>query len=586
MSFTVTDGTTVNDVLDYEMIESVNELDTCAILSTGKYTDNVALTVLDGSTTLFAGFQKNAETNENNSTLFDLTIREKAAEMQYVILESSGATAFNKTDTVTNLVDWVCTQVNTAYGYTGSDAWSRDSSCTDATSLTIGCYYTNALSFLKKVVIENRGLKLWFDSSTKKVSFGTYRTDRSASNISYIRKKELRDSNKRGCTKVTVVGKDKTIYYTAGTGNVHRVFSYTEATTATECQNVATQLLAELGSANVQYEIEILTTTACDPGDKIKIDGTIAYVVKVKNNIEKATVTTGTSTESLLDSLGSRITEISGETVSGSDASWNSGAQNVAANAASATQFILNIEDKDLISNFNLDATIGSFVKAASVSTETDRLSDVSTVNSTTYSTDSTGFNTTTYLPSTSGLSVSGISNGTQFAVCQVTGTLRTASAGYAIQVVCQYSTNRSSWYSAGNQAYFYLNSTSVYYPFSFTSVIPGTTGSTLYVRWGFAPDTATFSLQYQTDMSVQCVSRHYHSLTTTYDKTTTGTPPTTLQVSINGGTYFTLTPGTPLDKTSSLIDGKNTFDVKTPASAGNQCSATLSATYKTLGKS
>jgi hypothetical protein len=79
---------------------------------------------------------------------------------------------------------------------------------------------------------------------------------------------------------------------------------------------------------------------------------------------------------------------------------------------------------------------------------------------------------------------------------------------------------------------------------------------------------------------------RHKHSVTTTYDRTTTGTPPSTVTVSINSGTSFTLTPGTPVDITSSLIDGKNLIEIKTPSGSGNQCSVRPTVAYQTLAAS
>jgi len=596
---TVTDGTTVRDVYDMEITESTNELDECEILTDGIYSDNIAITVLDGATTLFTGYQKDVEQNDKYNVTYQITAREKAVEMQYVILNSGSSTTFTKTDTVNNLVAWAVAAVNTAYGYTGGDAWTVDSGSSSTETFTIGCYYTNALAFLRKVVVDNLGKKIWFESATKKVYFGDYYTDRTASPIDYIDKQEIRDSNKRGCTKVIVIGQDSSITGTAGTGNLTRVFEYLSATTTTECENLATALLADLQNSKVQYNVTLDEGVACNVADYINLDGTNYVVTKKVTTFDRVVITTGGLTTSLLDTLGTSITEISGETVTGSDASWSGGNTNVAANAASNTEFVFDVADVNMISNAVLDVTIGSFIKSASVNATTEYLSDVSQVSSASGS-DSSNFLSagSHYFPDSTGVDLTNAGanylSGFQFGLVQFHASFGVTGNMSSTTLELQYKlTGSSTWYSAGYYD-LYLSSSSELQDFNLMGLFSGSTmqeTSSLkpYVRVLISvPSVDANKIRpYRWKVFGQRVTRHAHSVTTVYDKSTTGTPPSSVNVTINSTSIGAVTPGTTLpDITSHLISGKNIIKIKTPSGSNNQCSVNPTITYQTLGRS
>jgi hypothetical protein len=370
--YTVTDGTTVRNVFDIEISEATNELDQCVIMTDGKYTDNVALIIKDETDTpIFYGFQKTSEQRDDYNVMYDLTLMEKAVEMQYVILDNSGATTFVKTDTADNLIAWAIGKVNTAYGYTGGDAWTVDSgSAGVSTSLSIGCYYTNALAFLRKVVVDNLGLLMWFDSSAKKIYYKALNHDTTAKVMPCITKTEQRDSNKRGCDKVIIVGKTDLITGSAGTGNLIRAFSYPTAATVAECNNLAALLLADLSATNVKYEATldeeemVIDSLTCEVGDYISISaGVTCIVTNMITTFDKRVITTGGTTTAVLDMLGSSITEISGETLTGSQVVWNGGEQQVGASASG--KWTLNLTDADLVTDFKLNVKLKKLTRMA-----------------------------------------------------------------------------------------------------------------------------------------------------------------------------------------------------------------------------
>lgn len=594
VSYTVTNGTTPADVLDMEVSESTNEIDECQILTYGKYSDNSTLVVSDSTpSTIFTGYQTGVEQNDKYNVTYKTIIREKAIEMQYVILTgTTGQVSFVKSDTADDLIAWAISQVNAAYGYTGGDAWSVSYSGSGAsTSLTIGCYYTNALSFLKKVIIDNLGYKLWFDSVNKIVYFGEYNVDRTATPIAYIDKQEIRDSTRRGCNRVIVIGKNASITGDAGSGNLIRVFEYPSAATSAECDTLAAKILSDVQYTNVQYTVTLEDTAVCDVADYINLDGTNYIVIKKVTTFDKTIITTGALTTSILDTLGSSITEVSGETVSGSDASWSGGNTNVAANGASYTEYVFDVKDINMISNAKLDATIGSFIKSADVSANTGILSDISMVSVSGRAGDYATLVDDFYIPNTSGVTSGVMTNGFQFGLCS-----------FCVNIATEYATtlyfdlernyNGGGWSSIG--VFSVTTPDTSYQQIDLSFLFSGSTNAessggarTLYRLYVY-PYTGQVK-SFDNYVAISRCPRHAHTVATTYNKTAgSNTPATSLYIKVNSSADIAFTPGTtpPLDIQSYLITGKNKIYVKTPAAADNQCSVNPSITYQTLGKS
>jgi len=589
MSYTVTNGTTPAEVLDMEVSESTNEIDECQILTYGKYADNSTLVISNEiPSTVFTGYQTGVEQNDNYNVTYKTTVREKAIEMQYVILTGTGGeTAFVKSGTASNLIAWALGQVNTAYGYSGASAWTVDSGSSSSTSLTIGCYYTNALAFIKKVVVDNLGYKLWFDSVNKKVYFRSYNTDRTATPIAYIDKQEIRDSTRRGCNRVIVIGKNASITGTAGSGNLIRVFEYPSAATTTECETLATKILSDVGITNVQYTVTLEDAAICNVADYINLDGTNYVVTKKVTTFDKIVITTGALTTSILDTLGNSITEVSGETVTGSDASWSGGNTNVAANGASITEFIFDVKDKNMISNAMLSATIGSFIKAANVNASTSYLSDIAVTTSNAGRADVTAPTGSIYIPSSSGITSGIMANGFQFGLWSFSCYIALESAG-TLYVYLQRKYGSGSWTDIDSvpvtvsNTGFHNVSLSMLFPGDDTAESSGTRAYYRVLISGSGLDVKSIDNY----MAVSRSPRHIHTVTTTYDKTSgSGTPPSSVTCRVELSTPFTLN-STPVDITNLLVTGKNRIWIATPSGTDNQCSVNPTITYQTLGKS
>jgi len=603
VSYTVTNGTTPADVLDMEVSESTNEIDECQILTYGKYSDNSTLVVSDSTpSTVFTGYQTGVEQNDNYNVTYKTIIREKAIEMQYVILTgTTGQVSFVKSDTAANLIAWAISQVNAAYGYTGGDAWSVSYSGSGAsTSLTIGCYYTNALSFLKKVIIDNLGYKLWFDSVNKIVYFGEYNVDRTATPIAYIDKQEIRDSTRRGCNRVIVIGKNASITGDAGSGNLIRVFEYPSAATSAECDTLAAKILSDVQYTNVQYTVTLEDTAVCDVADYINLDGTNYIVIKKVTTFDKTIITTGALTTSILDTLGSSITEVSGETVSGSDASWSGGNTNVAANGASYTEYVFDVKDINMISNAKLDATIGSFIKSADVAASTAVLSETSQViASTTADTSSLLSVGTHYFPDSTGMNCcsngGSYMNGYQFGLAVAVLNIVNSTDITNSSVYLEVRNGSGSWQIVATLD-LHLHNTAITNHITLTGLFSGwetqENSSNLVrmrIRIEVGSGDGSILRLYRYTLSAGRTTRHAHTVATTYNKTAgSNTPATSLYIKVNSSADIAFTPGTtsPLDIQSYLKTGKNIIYVKTPSAANNQCSVNPSITYQTLGKS
>lgn len=582
MTWTITDGVTTHTCFGNSVIRyKLQEMDAAEVRCRGYFTEDTKVTISEGATVIFRGYVKNIEQDANERT-YSMTIIETAVELKDTIVEYSGSRSFiRSSQTVQSLIDTIIT----------GTGWTRGT--TDSTVVTsLGFYQTTAASAIFKLLKDMQGKNIWFidNGTTKTIYWGTTRTDRTATAITYLAKTLEKDSNDRNITKVTVLGQTDTAIYTTGTGTKERVFRYKPAKTTAECTDIAIKLLADYGVARNRYKVKIPPNYVYEIGDLVKVDGTNYTIRDIETTQSYTMLGIGSYDISYADTLGADLTVVSGEVVTGTDASWSGGNTNVAANAAAYTTYIWDIKDINQISNAYIDATIGAFIKSASVATETELLSDVSQIVSSSSYTDTTWLVGTNYFPSSSGFSVTN-TDGHQLAMATFIGDFYASSSYGAtrIEIQCQYSTNGSTWTTL-SPFYRATINTTVPTPASLSCLVPGTTSTTLYVRFMVTPQTDyAVRVYYGTYQFLQSITRHKHSVTTTYDKTTTGTAPSTISVHINSGTDVTLTPGTPIALSGTigtLITGKNTIYVKTPSGAGNQCSVNPTITYQTLGKS
>lgn len=582
MGYTISDGITSYNILQIEINKSGTELDIATCLCDGSHALDTAVTLYnDSSVALFKGYVRRSDEKDEGAT-WQIKVYETADELKYQPYRYSGGDVFTRSSiTIDALVDEILS----------GSGWTRHSSSSDATIVTLSFYHVNRLQALNKIIREIRATNLWFDDSsgTKYVYFGSTGTDRTATPIVYTTKVNESSSEERGITKVYVLGKDSTVVGSSGSTDTKiKKYQASDITTSAEADLLAASILADLAVVRNRYKLIVdQSYYQYDVMDKVRITGDLTdyYVREISHSERDIELTVDTGQVSLIETLGSRITEISGNFPSGTDASWSGGNTNVAANTASATTYVWEIESKNMISDPYIDVTIGSFIKSADVSAETDYLSDVSTVDTSSDYSNATYFSAATYIPSSSGVSCSA-PTGFQFGIATINGVIRAGTGLTYVTITCQYDHNDGNWHSTNVYNEVYCVLTTDTYPFSLTAMIPGNTTG-IRVRWRFTPGSNTFSLYNTINYSVQLASRHKHSVTTTYDKTTTGTPPTTVTVSVNGNSLGSVTPGTPVAiSLTYLQDGKNTISITTPSGSDNQCSVNPTITYKCLGLS
>lgn len=587
--FTVSNGTTTYPLAEMEIKFTGTELDEAQFVIAGVYALNATVTIYADSTVQFIGYIKDFEEIEQGA-LYRYTAYEKAVELKTQPYLSGGLDIFTKTSTTVNALALDMLTSTPDSGWTIS---SGSSGYPDTTAIaSMNFYMVNRLQGINKILREIRGYFVLFDSSAKTVKYLNatgINTDRSASNMSYISKRIISSSMLRGITQVTVIGKDSSVRGDYGSSTSSRAYyQVDDIETDDEALKIATAIYGDIGVTYADYEVEVdPTQIQYDVRDKVKLDGTVYWITEVVQSMDTITLTLDDGRTSVIDSLGKRIHVIEGDFPEGADNSWSGGNSNVGANGAIETTYTFDVKDATMISSAELDVTISQFDKNTDVGVTTEYLSDVSSANTDdTYTDTTTTFSDPTYLPSSSGYSGS-MTNGFQFAICTIGGTLRTASAVNVI-IDCQYKQGSGgTWENAGITFYPRLQNSTESYPFNCTALIPGYTG-TVYVRWRFRPDTDGWVSSYNDCyMQTQMVSRHVHSLTTTYNKVTAAnTPASTVLVKLNsGGTYTSVTPGTPvaLSTLGTLVTGKNTVYVKTPSGASNMCSVNPTITYQSL---
>ena len=562
---------------------TLHELDTATVNIVGTVAVDDAVRVVESvsGTVIFRGYIKNID-EDPVTKIKTLTLIETANELKDHIVESGGSRKFVVTSsTVQAIVDTIIT----------GTGWTRGT--TDTTAVTTVAFSNiNSLAALNKLLYDMYGYEIWFVTtvSTKTVYWGTVRTVRGT--VTYLKKIQTGDSNNRGITDITVYGSDDSIYGSYSTGTTpkkERLYRNRSCKSSSECTKIATTLVNDFKNPRNRYTLYLNPNVfTYQPCDQITVD-TVNYIVRdVTYTPIETRIGIGSYELSYSDLNSSTLEEITGSIASLVDAQWSGGTTNLAANSASYTDFSWNITDKDLISEAKIDVKIGSFAKAASVSSNTGTLSDISTIDSTADTTSSSYIATGgTTIASTS----ISIPDGCQFAFLGFTADMwSVGSNGWECYI--QYSLNGTSWVSCPSWFIGYQGDADYAnkIPFSLYGLIPGidpADSTTLYVRArAYADVSSTLRLYSYGRLAVQAVSRHLHSVSTTYDKTSTGTPPSTVLVKVNTATEFTLTPSTPVDITSSLVDGKNTIQIRTPSGSGNQCSVSPTVAYKTLGQS
>lgn len=588
VAYTVTDGTNTYPLAELEISYTGTDLDEAQFSISGTFALDTAITIYADTTAQFVGYVKEMEQIEEG--YYKFTAYEKAVELKTMPYLSSTLDIFTKSSiTIYNLANNILTS-------SPDSGWDLASGLSDSTVVTVNFYMVNRLQALNKILREMRGYYVIFDSSAKTVKFLSstgINTDRTGTDIIYNTKTINSSSMLRGITQVVVIGKDSSIRGTAGSSTSSRAYyQVDDITTTDEANKIAESILADVGVLYATYKITVdPDQIQYDIRDKVTVDGSDYWITSLVQGIDDIELIVDDGRTSVIDSLGSRIHLIEGNFPSGSDASWSGGNTNVAANAAAYTEYKLEIQDITLISGAKFKATIGSFIKSADVSTATDNLSASSP--STTFGTAGSTSTPTMpiYIPSESGFSNGIMNTGYQFGLCNLCMDVTSDTSGNVICYV-EYKYGNSSTWNTSTSTSVYVRTAGTWYTVGLSWIFSGVdtaeTGSTEPSWRVRLYQSGALLKTVEPRISISRIPRHTHPVTTTYDKTTTGTPPTSITFKINSGSDTTFTPGTtdPVDIQSLLITGTNTIYIKTPSGAGNQCSVNPTITYQTLGKS
>lgn len=579
-NYTVTDGTNVYPIIEFECKYTGVELDKAEFTIAALYPINTSITILADAAAQFIGYIKEIEELEQGG-LWKYTAYEKAVELKTQPYLSSTLDIFQKTDTIYNLVNDVLIS-------TPDSTWDIEAGMTEATSVTLNFYMVNRLQAVNKLLREMRGYYVLFNSATKKVKWLSYNgtnVDRTATDLIpglYISKKVLSSSMLKGITQIVVIGQDSTIRGSYGSSTSSRAYyQVDDIKTNAEADKIAEAIYGDIGVLYATYEVEVSPDQIqYDVRDKVKVDGSVFWIRELYQGIDEIKFIIDSGKVSVIESMGSRIHTIDGNFPVGSDQQCSGGPTNVSGDQAVTTRFTLNIKDATICTAFVPKFTISKW--KSTTPAETDWLSDVSQVVTTSTYTTTTFFGSGySYLPSSSGLTTSALADGFQFALATISGDWLGAPG--SIQIQCQYKIGAGSWYDAGTLYDGYLANDSQD-QLSIAAIIPGdSTGGTLYVRWRIYPydGSNTVRVYSKQTFTVQKVTRHKHAMTR--DTTEPVAAPTYLQYSFNGGAWTQFATGaTP---TLTLTTGENTFDFRADT-ATYKGAISLSATYQVLGRS
>lgn len=582
--YTVTDGTNVYPIIEFECKYTGVELDKAEFTIAALYPINTSITILADAAAQFIGYIKEIEELEQGG-LWKYTAYEKAVELKTQPYLSSTLDIFQKTDTIYNLVNDVLIS-------TPDSTWDIEAGMTEATSVTLNFYMVNRLQAVNKLLREMRGYYVLFNSATKKVKWLSYNgtnVDRTATDLIpglYISKKVLSSSMLKGITQIVVIGQDSTIRGSYGSSTSSRAYyQVDDIKTNAEADKIAEAIYGDIGVLYATYEVEVSPDQIqYDVRDKVKVDGSFFWIRELYQGIDEIKFIIDSGKVSVIESMGSRIHTIDGNFPVGSDQQCSSGPTNVSGDQAVTTRFTLNIKDATICTAFVPKFTISKW--KSTTPAETDWLSDISQILTTsTYTTASFFPAGYSYIPSSSGITTISSTDGYQMAMAIIAGIWGVNADGAAFQITTQYKIGAGSWLEAGAVGTYQGDPSVLLSDVNVTHValIPGeSSSSTLYVRWRIYPLSGGNTLKsIDQSLCVQKVTRHKHAMAR--DTTEPVAAPTYLQYSFNGGAWTQFATGaTP---TLTLTTGENTFDFRADT-ATYKGAISLSATYQVLGRS
>jgi len=351
-------GSNTYPIAEVNITKSLSSLNNADFVTTVSLALDTEVTIKYNGSIVFIGYIKNR--TETEDKLYRYTVIERAVELETQIVKNgTGSYVFTLTN---QTVDDI---ISTILNGTDWTAGSSDNSAIQAISFA----YTNKLTALFKVLREIKGYYVWFDNSTKKVYWGTSRTDQGT--IDYIKKEVEEETYKRNITKVIVFGNEEDTYGEAGSDETAvAIYKYADAKTPEECTSVASTILSEL--QNPYHRISITTTVNpnINEGDLVTVDGSSYVVQEINMDMYEMKMDLNARRKSIFEVLGGKLTEMSGTVKVGKkvtstyDGGWSF------VSSTSPAKYKLHIDDVSNIESFTIDVTVSNLKKMFSTGTE------------------------------------------------------------------------------------------------------------------------------------------------------------------------------------------------------------------------
>ena len=239
-------------------------------------------------------------------------------------------------------------------------------------------YYTTRFDALYKLVRAMYGYDLWFsdDGTGKKyVYYGPGRYSWGTIDALVLDSSSEYDSRRRKVDFVKIIGKSDSISGQWPQGGMAvtskiAVFRYDDIMNNDEATRLAKQVFSDIGTESVKVTVNLNRPISyIREADQVSISG-LSYIVKdVVYNEKETILKLSTGELSIFDLLDEKLKEVTGEIKEGSIGTYDGGWQNVSSEANSSGQYIgagkwmLQIQDVNLVRDFELNITLDRFRK-------------------------------------------------------------------------------------------------------------------------------------------------------------------------------------------------------------------------------
>lgn len=192
-------------------------------------------------------------------------------------------------------------------------------------------YWAKKATAINKVVSEIGEMVWWTDATGKKLSFDYSRVNRGSIDDDVIMIEPEEDSFKRGYDKVIVLGKTDSIKGIAGSGTKVVVYKYEDCNNVDEAEALARTILNDLGKVSRRVNVTLAPGGMFNEADTVELDGVEYFVFDVTENYEEVKLGLGAMRSTIMDKLGDKLREVTGEVGTGVNGTFDGGLQNMGA---------------------------------------------------------------------------------------------------------------------------------------------------------------------------------------------------------------------------------------------------------------